>query len=76
MTTNEKAARRKLSLLELAGELNNVNKACKLIGFCVFREVEQPFPANVNTRSLTQQTSPRFLTRVFGLGQLTSPLSQ
>ena len=32
MTTNEKVARRKLSLLELAKELNNVSKACKLIG--------------------------------------------
>ncbi|MDX7885756.1 helix-turn-helix domain-containing protein, partial [Aeromonas caviae] len=31
MTTNEKVARRKLSLLELAKELNNVSKACKLI---------------------------------------------
>ncbi|MFQ2052700.1 hypothetical protein ACK335_06485 [Aeromonas veronii] len=36
MTTNEKVARRKLSLLELAKELNNVSKVCKLIG-CVFR---------------------------------------
>ena len=33
MTTNEKVARRKLSLLELAKELNNVSKACKLIGY-------------------------------------------
>ncbi|WP_429187126.1 hypothetical protein [Aeromonas veronii] len=32
MTTNEKVARRKLSLLELAKELNNVSKAC-----CIFR---------------------------------------
>ncbi len=32
MTTNEKVARRKLSLLALAKELNNVSKACKLIG--------------------------------------------
>ena len=31
MTTNEKVARRKLSLLELAKELNKVSKACKLI---------------------------------------------
>ncbi len=29
MTTNEKVAPRKLSLLELAKELNNVSKACK-----------------------------------------------
>ncbi|MEN3799395.1 IS481 family transposase [Aeromonas veronii] len=33
MITNEKVARRKLSLLELAKELNNVSKACKLIGY-------------------------------------------
>ena len=33
MTTNEKVARRKLSLLELAKELSNVSKACKLIGY-------------------------------------------
>ncbi len=33
MTTNEKVARHKLSLLELAKELNNVRKACKLIGY-------------------------------------------
>ncbi len=34
MPTNEKVARRKLSLLELAKELHNVSKACKLIGYC------------------------------------------
>lgn len=33
MTTNEKVARRKLSLLELAKELNNVSNAFKLIGY-------------------------------------------
>ncbi len=33
MTTNEKVARRKLNLLELAKELNNVSKACKLISY-------------------------------------------
>jgi hypothetical protein len=33
MTTNEKVERRKLSPLELAKELNNVSKACKLIGY-------------------------------------------
>jgi len=33
MTTNEKVARRKISLQELAKELNNVSKACKLIGY-------------------------------------------
>ncbi len=33
MTTNEKVARRKLNLLELAKKLNNVSTACKLIGY-------------------------------------------
>ncbi|MFM5201288.1 hypothetical protein ACET99_13280 [Aeromonas caviae] len=35
MTTNEKVARRKLSLLELAKELNNVSKACKCSGLII-----------------------------------------
>jgi len=37
MTTNttiaQKAARRKLSLLELASDLDNVSKACKIMGY-------------------------------------------
>ena len=33
MTTKDKVARRKLSLLELAAELSNVSRACKLIGY-------------------------------------------
>jgi transposase InsO family protein len=33
MTTKTKIARRKLSLLQLATDLNNVSKACKLIGY-------------------------------------------
>ncbi len=33
MTTSTKIARRKLSLLQLATDLNNVSKACKLIGY-------------------------------------------
>jgi hypothetical protein len=32
MTINEKVAHRKLSLLDLTRELNNVSKTCKLIG--------------------------------------------
>jgi len=32
MTTEKKVARRKLSLLELASDLNNVSKACRIIG--------------------------------------------
>ena len=33
MTTNEKVARRKLCLLELAKDLQNVSKACKVMGY-------------------------------------------
>jgi hypothetical protein len=33
MTTDQRIARRKLSLLELAQDLGNVSKACKLIGY-------------------------------------------
>ncbi|GAA0574101.1 hypothetical protein GCM10008997_23680 [Halomonas salifodinae] len=33
MTTEEKVARRKLSLLELAKDLQNVSKACKPMGY-------------------------------------------
>jgi len=33
MTTEQKVARRKLSLLELAAELGNVSKACRLTGY-------------------------------------------
>lgn len=33
MTTEEKVARRKLSLLELASDLNNVSKACQVMGY-------------------------------------------
>jgi transposase InsO family protein/transposase-like protein len=33
MTTTEKVARRKLSLLELASELDNVSKACRIMGY-------------------------------------------
>ena len=33
MTTKRKVARRKLSLLELAAEMNNVSKACQIMGY-------------------------------------------
>ena len=33
MTTDQRIARRKLSLLELAQDLGNVSKACKLVGY-------------------------------------------
>ena len=49
MTTNTnvqtKAARRKLNLLELAGELENVSKACKIMGYSrqQFYEIRRNF---------------------------------
>lgn len=33
MTAQQKVARRKLSLLELAAEMNNVSKACRIMGY-------------------------------------------
>lgn len=33
MTTEKKVARRKLSLLDLASELGNVSKACRIVGY-------------------------------------------
>jgi len=45
MTTEKKIARRKLSLLELAGELQNVSKACKVMGYSrqQFYEIRRNF---------------------------------
>ena len=45
MTTNKKVARRKLSLLELASELSNVSKACKIMGYSrqQFYEIRRNF---------------------------------
>jgi transposase InsO family protein len=45
MTTKKKVARRKLSLLELANELGNVSKACKLMGYSrqQFYEIRRNF---------------------------------
>ena len=41
----EKVARHKLSLLELATELSNVSKACKIMGYCQqqFYEIRRNF---------------------------------
>jgi transposase InsO family protein len=45
MTTKEKIARRKLSLLELASELSNVSRACKVMGYSrqQFYEIRRNF---------------------------------
>ncbi|GFK94968.1 hypothetical protein NNJEOMEG_02816 [Fundidesulfovibrio magnetotacticus] len=46
MTTDQKVARKKLSLLELATELGHVSKACKLVGYSrqLFYEIRRNFP--------------------------------
>lgn len=45
MTTEKKVARRKLSLLELASELSNVSRACKVMGYSrqQFYEIRRNF---------------------------------
>ena len=45
MTTEVKIARRKLSMLELASELGNVSKACKIMGYSrqQFYEIRRNF---------------------------------
>lgn len=45
MTSQDKIARRKLSLLELASELSNVSKACKVMGYSrqQFYEIRRNF---------------------------------
>lgn len=45
MTTKDKVARRKLSLLELATDLDNVSKACKVMGYSrqQFYEIRRNF---------------------------------
>ena len=45
MTAKEKVARRKLSLLQLASELDNVAKACRLMGYSrqQFYEIRRNF---------------------------------
>lgn len=45
MTTKEKVARRKLSLLELASEMGNVSKACRVMGYSrqQFYEIRRNF---------------------------------
>ena len=45
MTTTDRLARRKLSLLELACDLDNVSKACKLMGYSrqQFYEIRRNF---------------------------------
>ena len=64
MITNEKVARRKLSLLELAKELNNVSKACKLIGYSrqQFYEIRRNYQTYGATGSLPRLSKPSSIT--------------
>jgi hypothetical protein len=49
ITSQDKGARRKLSLLELASELSNVSRACKLMGYSreQFYEIRRNFQTYV-----------------------------
>jgi len=53
MTTKDKVARRKLSLLELATDLDNVSKACKLMGYSrqQFYEIRRNFQTGACPRA-------------------------
>lgn len=50
MTTKDKIARRKLSLLELANDLQNVSQACKVMGYSrqQFYEIRRNFQTFVS----------------------------
>ena len=64
MTTQEKVARRKLSLLELASDLKNVSKACKLSGYSrqQFYEIRRSFQTYGSCRA--SRNCVRFLRQV------------
>lgn len=53
MTTDKKVARRKLSLLELAADLGNVSKACRVMGYSrqQFYEIRRNFQTFVSVRA-------------------------
>ena len=65
MTTNatiaQKAARRKLSLLELASDLDNVSKACKIMGYShqQFYEIRRNFQTLGSEGLLDKARGPR-----------------
>ena len=61
IATDKKIARRKLSLLELASELQNVSKACKVMGYSrqQFYEIDCP---NRRRRSRDPNGKPLDLT--------------
>ena len=61
MTTDKKVARRKLSLLELASELGNVSKACKVMGYSrqQFYEIRRNFQTYGAEGRLDRLPGPR-----------------
>ena len=61
MTAESKVARRKLSLLELATELNNVSKACKVMGYSrqQFYEIRRNFQTFGSQGLLDRLPGPR-----------------
>ena len=60
-TIAEKAARRKLSLLELATDLDNVSKACKIMGYSrqQFYEIRRNFQTYGSAGLLDQVRGPK-----------------
>ena len=61
MTAESKVAKRKLSLLELAAELNNVAKACKVMGYSrqQFYEIRRNFQTFGSQGLLDRLPGPR-----------------
>ena len=61
MTTKDKVARRKLSLLELAKELDNVSRACKVMGYSrqQFYEIQRNFQICGAQALLDRLSGPR-----------------
>ena len=61
MTATSQSSRRKLSLLQLAEELGNVSKACKLMGYHrdTFYEVKRAFQIGGVATLVEQKRGPR-----------------
>ena len=61
MTTKGKIARRKLSLLELANEMSNVSKACRIMGYSrqQFYEIRRNYQTYGAQASSTGSLAPR-----------------
>jgi len=61
MTAHSQSTRRKLSLLQLAEELNNVSKACRIMGYHrdTFYEVKRAFQVGGVASLVEQKRGPR-----------------